>query len=156
MTPLPKNKASTANIATDIPFDTVSHQNLVCAFLTSGLSQKAFCEEHSLKKSTFKNWVYRYQRSLHDHAPLYSHEDIPPQLMAVVEPSSLFVPVHVTPDERQAIPMQNQPSRCALKSLPVPPPSPLRLETGSFCITIPVGFDGDTLRSVLSIVQACA
>jgi hypothetical protein len=154
MTPLTKNKASTVNIATDIPFDTVSHQNLVCAFLTRGLSQKAFCAQHALKESTFKNWVYRYQKSRLDQTPPDSLEGTSAQRTAVVEPSSLFVPVHVTPDERQVTPMQNQLSRCAFKSLPVPPPSPLRLETGSFCITIPVGFDGDTLRSVLSIVQA--
>ena len=155
MTPLTKNKTSTTNIVADIPFDTVSHKNLVCAFLTSGLSQKAFCEQHSLKESTFKNWVYRYQRSLLDHTSP-SQEYIIPQPMAVVEPAALFVPVHITPGEQQEVPMSKQPSRSAFKSLPLPPPSPLRLETGSFCITIPVGFDGDTLRSVLSIVQACA
>ena len=155
MTPLTKNKASTVNIATDIPFDTVSHQNLVCDFLTSGLSQKTFCEQHSLNESTFKNWVYRYQRSLLDQSSP-SQEDIAPQPMSVVEPSALFVPVHIKPDERQEVPLPKQPSRSAFKALPLLPPSPLRLETGSFCITIPVGFDGDTLRSVLSIVQACA
>ena len=150
MTPLIEN----ATNSPDTPCDIIPHQNLVCAFLTSGLSQKAFCAQHALKESTFKNWVYRYQKSRLDQTPPDSLEDMPPEPIATVDSSSLFVPVRVTHDECQEASMPEQPSRCAFKSLPVPPPSPLRLETGSFCITIPVGFDGDTLRSVLSIVQA--
>lgn len=139
--------------STDIPFDLSAHQNLVCTFLKSGLSQKAFCEQHSLKESTFKNWVYRYQRSLLDQTSPDLLEDMPSQPIAVVDPSVLFVPVHVTHDAPQEALMPRQSSRGASKSLPLPPP--LRLETGNFCVTIPVGFDGDTLRSVLSIVQTC-
>ena len=154
MTPLTKNKTSTTNIAADIPFDTVSHQDLVCTFLTSGLSQKAFCEQNSLKESTFKNWVYRYQRSLLDQTSPNSQEDPASQRTAVVDPSVLFVPAHVIHDAPQEELIPRQSSRVASKSLPLPPP--LSLETGCFCVTIPVGFDADTLRSVLSIVQACA
>jgi hypothetical protein len=118
------------------------------------LSQKAFCEKHSLKKSTFKNWVYRYRENVLDQTP-DAHEAMTPHKLSVTEPSALFVAVHLTPDECQDIPpLPEQASSRSVKSRLSP--SPLRLETGSFCITIPVGFDGDTLRSVLSIVQACA
>lgn len=158
MTSLTPHITSTGSLSPDIVFDLSDHPTVVRSFLTSGLSQKAFCKQHDLKLSTFKNWVYRYHRRPVDQTSLNSSKDIPfslPSPIAPVAPQPLFMPIHVTPDEAQGQPMPDTSSRCSLpsSSLSSPPPF-LRLDTGCFSLTIPVGFDPDTLSSVLSIVKA--
>ena len=40
-------------------YDTETKNQLIQAYLSSGLSKKAFAEKHNIKLSTFKGWIYR-------------------------------------------------------------------------------------------------
>ena len=40
-------------------YDTKTKNRLIQAYLSSGLSKKAFAEKHNIKVTTFKNWIYR-------------------------------------------------------------------------------------------------
>ncbi len=149
--------------STTLSFDELTQQNLTQRFLTSGLSQRVFCEQNSLKPSTFKNWVYRYQKSFRTVEATNTLDDANFSATMTATPSSLFVPIHVRHDDLSPTHKEETSPESTLSptvfissspspaSLPLSPP-PIRLETGTFSITIPVGFDEDTLRSILSIV----
>jgi len=99
-------------------------QQKVTAFKSSGLSQKEFCRQHDLKSSTFKNWLYRFEKgenTLGDFSP--------------------FIPVQIKDEEGV------RPALAAVSP-------DLQLHYGSYTLVIPAGFDAATLRRVLPILGA--
>lgn len=115
--------------------------NLVTAFMSSGLSQKAFCKYHALKESTFKNWLYRYKSCI-QNVPI----PCPPEESSeAISSSALFAPLRVEEDTADVL--LPPPT-----SLIVPPP--IIIDMGSFHITVPMGFNAGTLRDILLIMQA--
>ena len=111
----------------------------------SGLTQAAFCKQHGLSLSSLKNWSYRCK----------SQGDVkgdgmgrPTKDEREDDASVLFKPVRVDDD------------LCGedFSSLPQPPfdKGPLiQIDLSLFRISVPNGFDSDTLRRILSIVKAC-
>lgn len=122
-------------------FDESIRINLVTAFMSSGLSQKAFCKYHSLKESTFKNWFYRYKPRV-QNVPTPCPSEVPSEEISHV---ALFSPLHVEEDAADILPPPPA-------SLIVPPP--ICIDMGAFHITVPTGFDAGTLRDILSVMQA--
>jgi len=59
---------------------------LVKRYLSSGLSQKAFCREHHLSYAVFRYWLQKYQKSNAGS----SQAEKP-------APKAAFVPIHVAP-----------------------------------------------------------
>ena len=104
-------------------YDLAKAQSFVTSYKNSGLSQTAFCRLHKIKHSTFKNWLYRSEKS-----PL----SCPDQ--------ALFTPLKISdpaPEKRL---------------VPVISPD-LQICHGRLTINIPVGFDGVTLVRLLKLLE---
>jgi hypothetical protein len=133
-------------------------KNQVLAFQNSSLSKPEFCKQHGLHYSTFKNWFYRINTAAKSAAPLTETRD--PKLFVEGRRSSLFQPVHVTCDKEaddhfddsDSTSLRMSPSSNPKRVSPVIPD--LCLEMREFRLAIPIGFDHDSLRSVLSILTS--
>ena len=133
-------------------------QKHVLAFQNSSLSKPKFCKQHGLQYSTFKNWFYRFNTAIKSAAPLSETRDH--KLFVEERHSSLFQPVHVTCDKEadehfdnsESTPLRMNPSSNPNRMPPVS--SDLCLEMREFRLTIPVGFDPASLRSVISILTS--
>jgi transposase-like protein len=98
-------------------------RRLIEQWQRSGLSVWAFCEQHRLAVSTF----YAWRRALQQRDRPANGSQLPDAVT--------FLPVHV----------QNEPSD-----------QQLRLElvlAGGQCLRIPPGFDPDTLRAILAVLE---
>jgi hypothetical protein len=104
-------------------YDLAKAQSFITSYKTSGLSQPAFCRLHKIKHSTFKNWLYRSEKS-----PL----SCPDQ--------SFFTPLKIS-DPASQKPL-----------VPVIPPD-LQILQGRWTINIPVGFDDVTLIRLLKLLE---
>ena len=125
---------------TEQAFDESVRVNLVRAFMSSGLSQKAFCKYHSLKESTFKNWFYSYKSCI-QNVPT----PCPPEKSSeTISHVALFAPLQVEEDRDDVPPPPT--------SLIAPPL--ISIDMGLFHITIPTGFDAGTLRDILLVMQS--
>lgn len=131
-------------------------QKHVLAFQNSSLSKPKFCKQHGLQYSTFKNWFYRLNPATKSAAPLSETEGH----KLFEGRRSLFQPVHVTCDKEadehfdnsESTPLRMNPSPNPDRMPPVSPD--LCLEMREFRLTIPVGFDPASLRSVISILTS--
>ena len=104
-------------------YDLAKAQSFITSYKNSGLSQPAFCRLHKIKHSTFKNWLYRSEKS-----PL-----------SCTEPS-FFTPLKIgdpVPEKTLA---------------PVVLPD-LQIRQGRWTINIPVGFDDVTLVRLLKVLE---
>jgi hypothetical protein len=133
--------ATPSHMSIEQAFEESVRINLVTSFINSGLSQKAFCKDHALKESTFKNWFYRYKSRVQNVQTTCTSEVSSEAISHV----ALFAPLHVEEDAADILPLPHT-------SLIVP--SPICIDMGAFHITVPAGFDSGTLKEILSVMQA--
>jgi hypothetical protein len=113
-------------------------------FVKSGLSQKAFCEQHNLNKNTFKNWVYSHKKA------------------AKLVPHAVFLPLNLNDnnDDDNCIKTEAYSHSIAHQSLNPSSnlimnlPSTATITHKSFSVSIPTGFDPSYLQQILQIVVA--
>lgn len=117
-------------------FDEATRIDFVRAYCTSGLSQKDFCAQHGLKKSTFKNWFYRHREMFVNEAGTKNCDDSAPS-----SSPPLFSPVNIISDPLEPIDQAGALS-----------PS-LRIDIHDFQLFVPIGADVQTLHTVLSLLK---
>jgi hypothetical protein len=108
----------------------------------SGLSLPAFCLRHGLSRGTMQNWVYKPTLRLAlEQARNQAHPiDTPlPDSTPLPEPSPSFLPVRIA----EAPQAYSQPDRSGIE---------LVLKLGRR-IAISPGFDAETLRRVLAVLE---
>lgn len=115
-------------------------------FRRSGLSHVRFCSGRGLSVHTFRRQLYRLRVGLPPRRPRGAGQSSTPPA-GPVSPSTkatrpAFLPIHVRPD-----------------APPVPalaqPPAPLELVLGGrHVLRVPAGFDADSLRRLLDVLEA--
>ncbi|MDA1038590.1 MAG: hypothetical protein O2877_02790 [bacterium] len=122
--------------------------DLVAAYLRSGLTQKSFCKWRGIEISVFKGWLSRYKECANNTRKT-KDRPLPP---AVDAPSSLFKVLKVQEEESPSVAAAVEPVSPA-----APRVSTLRIEKSIeknlFSIKVPKGFDQETLRNILSVMQ---
>ncbi len=113
-------------------------------FVKSGLSQKAFCEQHNLNKNTFKNWVYSHKKA------------------AKLVPHPVFLPLNLNDNNDDDDFIKTQACSHSIAHQSLNPISDLTTDLSStatithksFSVSIPAGFDPSYLQQILQIVAA--
>lgn len=113
--------------------------DLVAAYLRSGLTQKSFCKWRGIKMSVFKDWLCRYKGCV--NGTIEKDRSLPP-------PSSLFKVLKVQEEEIPSVAAVVESTSTAIPRVPT-----LRIEKNLFSIKVPKGFDSETLRNILTVMQ---
>ncbi len=113
-------------------------------FRRSGLSHVRFCSDRGLSVHTFRRQLYRLRVGLPPRRPRGTEASSTPP--AAPAPSAtramrpVFLPVHIRPDVPPATTL-------------APPPLELVLG-GRHVLRVPAGFDADSLRRLLDVLEA--
>jgi hypothetical protein len=113
--------------------------DLVAVYLRSGLTQKSFCKWRGIKMSVFKDWLCRYKGCV--NGTIEKDHPLPP-------PSSLFKVLKVQEEEIPSVAAVVESTSTAIPRVPT-----LRIEKNLFSIKVPKGFDSETLRNILTVMQ---
>lgn len=106
-------------------------------FRRSGLSHVQFCSARGLSLHSFRAWLYRLRTGLPPRRPRTPRTSSLPAPIATPA-SPAFLSVHIRPDDTS-----------------VPPSAPLELVLdGRHLLRVPAGFDADSLRRLLDVVEA--
>lgn len=112
------------------------------AWLASGLMQYVWCEQNNVSLKSFRRW-----RSRLDKAGLKPHQS--PKVSA----STGFIKVLVK-DEGVETPSQPAVHTSALSNHPSS--QAIKVQVGKFHVSVPVGFDSDTFRRALAVLNEFA
>ncbi len=118
---------------------------ILADFRRSGLSHVRFCSDRGLSVHAFRRQLYCLRVGLPPRRPRDAGQSSTPPA-GPVSPSGdtrpAFLPVHVRPDVPPA-------------TTPATPPAPLELVLGGrHVLRVPAGFDADSLRRLLDILEA--
>jgi hypothetical protein len=115
---------------------------ILADFHRSGLTHVQFCQLRRISLHSFRSWLYRLRPGLPPRRSTRrtnsaNHVPAGPETPA-------FLPVHVAPQPRAAIPDHHA----------LPPSAPLELVLGQSChLRVPKGFDPATLHQLLDVLE---
>ncbi|MFO0949694.1 MAG: hypothetical protein U0835_00795 [Isosphaeraceae bacterium] len=119
---------------------------VLAEFRRSGLSHVRFCSDRGLSVHTFRRQLYRLRVGLPPRRPRDAGQSCTPPA-GPVPPSAratrpAFLPFHIRQDVSPA-------------TTPAAPAAPLELVLGGrHVLRVPAGFDADSLRRLLDVLEA--